>query len=128
MKKLYKIPSGPEVVVETGWTPWDENPSIVVCWAVGDDEPYHSMFFPAHKDDLYDIEPIWRPPVAFAPDWAHWAAFGKYGFAAWYECEPVVWDDAHRSNSGRYLPIGIVPKSIWGLWRESLVEGTRDGE
>jgi len=119
MKKLYKIPGGPELVVETNLYSWNGTQKTVSCWIAGGTHGFE--MFPAHVSTLHDINPIWHPPVEFAPEWVRWAAFGGNGKAYWYEHEPIM-SDVFRVSSGRSMGIGVVPESIRHLWRDSLVE------
>ena len=125
MKKLYKIPGGPELVVETNLYSWNGTQKTVSCWIAGGTHGFE--MFPAHVCNLHDIEPIWHPPVEFAPEWARWAAFDEDGVAIWYGDKPTKGDICWRPR-GCNIGIGYVPESIRHLWRDSLVEVNRESD
>ena len=121
MKKLYKIPGGPEFEVETEMCPWYDSVTptnhLVVCRT---DESADA--FPASRTHLHDIPPIWQPPLDFRPSLAKWVAFDADGAALWYEKRPEAGRQRWVPTAGPAWGIGYVPESIRHLWRESLVE------
>ena len=128
MKKLYKIPGGPgyegiNTVVETSMRQWVDAggiyTSLIACWIPGQ----ICIPFPVRRHQLFDITPIWQPPLEFRPPWAKWAAFDEDGLAVWRECEPRCKDAGWwLSSAGSRMDIGYVHESIRPRWRESLVE------